>query len=94
MAKEIQSPSYILALEQLKDSRAQSSWVFRFLSSRKDKETAEGTKRADSKEVVIELGWVVVTVSSCIRKVGGKTGEVTLLDVIRKVGDRGQGALR
>ena len=28
--------------------------------------------------------------SSCIRKVGGKTGEtVTLLDVIRKVGDRG-----
>ena len=39
--------------------------------------------------MVIELGWVVVTVSSCIRKVGGKTGEVTLLDVIRKVGDRG-----
>ena len=38
--------------------------------------------------MVIELGWVV---SSCIRKVGGKTGEVTLLDVIRKVGDRGQG---
>ena len=84
----------VTSLLWLKDSRAQSSWVFRFLSSRKDKETAEGTKRADSKEVVIELGWVVVTVSSCIRKVGGKTGEVTLLDVIRKVGDRGQGALR
>ena len=63
-----------------------------FSGFRKDKETAEGTKKADSKEVVIELGWVVV--SSCIRKVGGKTGEVTLLDVIRKVGDRGQGALR
>ena len=41
--------------------------------------------------MVIELGWVL---SSCIRKVGGKTGEVTLLEVIRKVGDRGQGALR